>query len=382
MPKNKISTSLSSPAMSSIRVCYVVNAVDETSVPADIATALARYTNIDTEILAWFNASGFEGDDQVPVTELNAPDTVIGADLPTIREACETLKGYDIVQAHHNHSGSFAKLIGWALGKPVVSREGNMRRGFTRLGLLANGLTNPLADRIICNSRAVYDSFMQWEKALIQDKQLELIPNGVEKERIEAGSTLNWSVYDETPVNRQSVVVGTAGLLTEQKDHNTLIRGIAVANSKTDQALELVIAGDGPLEPDLRHLVKKENIEDKVHFLGRLDRQQVYRMLYEIDIYAMPSLWEGFSAAAVEALATGTPAVFSDIPPFRQPYGSIARFHPVGDHDELGHQLALLADDPPRREQIGKRSKNLVLERYTMLEVAKKYSNIYRTIHQ
>jgi hypothetical protein len=140
------------------RVCYVVNSVSATSVPATIATALVDYEDISVDILAWFEGGSFEGDDRVGLTTLNAPRSSLGLDRTTYREARDILHKYDIIQANLNHAGSLAKLIGHQLDIPLVSREGNTRNGFSRKGRIANGLTNALVDRIVPNSQAVYDS--------------------------------------------------------------------------------------------------------------------------------------------------------------------------------------------------------------------------------
>lgn len=364
----------------SLRACFVVNAVDETSVPADIATALVEHTDVEVDVLAWFDAAGFHGDDEVGVTCLDAPDTRLGVDLRTARRARDTLNEYDVVQAHHNHSGSFAKLICAATGTPVVSREGNMRRGFTREGLLLNGLTNPLTDRVVCNSEAVYQSFRDWERWLLPSGKVVIIPNGVDLDRIDAAADSEWTLEDRADVDPESVVVGTAGLLEAQKDQGTLIRGVAAARSLADRPLELVLAGDGPKEPELRALTAELGVEESVHFLGRLEREAVYAMLAATDIYAMPSLWEGFSAAAVEALGSGTPAVFSDIPPFRLPYDDVALFHPPRDHEVLGQRLAQLADDEAKRSELGGAGRSLVEREYTIEHVATRYRDLYRTV--
>lgn len=390
-------------------VCYVVNAVDETSVPADIATALERYTDASVDLLAWFDAERFDGDDLVGVCCLDAPDTTMGIDRRTYREAREHLREYDLVQAHHNHSGAFAKVIARRLGIPAVSREGNMRRGFNRLGRIANGLTNPLSARVVCNSRAVYDSFTRWERAILPASRVTFIPNGVDFERVEAGRSMAWSAVEAAGLARngtagnggrdraagsvgatgsegaagpkgEAVLVGTAGLLTEQKDHRTLVEAIAIARERTDADLHLLIAGDGPLEDELRALATERGVADAVHLLGFLERRQVYAMLDELDVYAMPSRWEGFSAAAVEALGSGLPAVFSEIPPFTEPYEGVARFHPVRDADALAGHLVDLAERPDERERLAREGETLVTETYAMETVARQYRDLYEDV--
>jgi len=363
--------------MVSPRVCFIINAVGKTSVPADIATALVKYTDVKVDVLAWFSAEDFEGSHRINVMCLDAPDTRIGTDRATIARATRILHDYDIIQAHHNHSGSFAKVIARYLGIPSISREGNMRVGFSRKGLFANGLTNPLADRIVCNSCAVYDSFRWWETLLLPESKIVFIPNGVDFERIAAGKRLSWNPREEINAGEETVLISTVGSLTKQKNQRTLIRAMDNVVSQTDQHVELCIAGTGPLESDLRELTNKFTIQDSVHFLGQLERLAVYKLLSQTDIYAMPSRWEGFSAAAVEALATNNAAVFSDIQPFTDPYSGSARFHPICDHGALADHLIELIKNPSKRHELAQSGRQLVKQNYQMKKIARMYEDLY-----
>lgn len=357
----------------------MVNSVGETSVPADIARGLAINTDVKIDILAWFTANEFDNDSELDVTVLDAPDTALGIDRDTYRRAKSYLKDYDFVQAHHNHSGSFAKAICAKMGVPSISREGNMRIGFSRKGLIANGLTNPLADRVVCNSRAVYDSFRWWERALLSAEKLTFIPNGVDFDRIDEGRRHTRDFRDECGIGN-AVLISTAGSLTEQKDHRTLLRAMAAVEERTDRGAHLCIAGSGPLRSELETMCRDFGIEKSVHLLGQLDRLSVYKLLSQTDIYAMPSKWEGFSAAAVEALATSNAAVFSDIPPFTGPYDEVARFHPVSDDKALANVLIDLIKNPGNREELAQEALSLVKEQYRLETVAESYRDLYSEI--
>jgi glycosyltransferase involved in cell wall biosynthesis len=362
------------------RICYVVNAVSETSVPATIAAAVEDHSDFSVDVLAWFDADSFAGDDRVGVRCLDAPRSSFGLDRETVASARNYLQGYDLIQAHHNHSGSFAKLLGYGLGIPLVSREGNTRNGFTRKGRIANGLTNGLADRIVPNSRAVYESFTRWERALIDESDVQIIPNGVDLARIEDARASDYDLRDRLDIPEGALVVGTAAILTEQKAIDVLIKGLGSANERSEQRLDLVIAGDGPARDELEALSDRLGVREQVHFLGMVDRFTVYQLLTRIDIYAMPSRWEGFASAAVEALGAGNACVFSDIDPFLLPYKNVSLFHRVDDADDLASRLAELAEDPDLREQCAQRGRRLVEDKYTLEAVAGEYASLYTDI--
>lgn len=366
--------------MTKENICYVVNAVGPTSVPADIATAVARRSEFETDILAWFNSAEFEKDDVVGVTCLNAPDTSLGIDRRTYRHARDHLSAYDLVQVHHNHSGSFAKVLAERQGIPLISREGNTRDGFTRKGRIANGLTNGLADAIVCVSSAVYESFTRYEQFLIDESDVHIINNGVSFDRLDRAGHDDWSLSDVADVDSNSVVIGNAALLTEQKAYDVLISAVARAADRTDEHLELVIAGDGPLRENLEAQAVKLNLTDSVHFLGMLDRDATYELMRGVDIFAMPSRWEGFSAASVEALGLGTACVFSDIDPFTVPFEDIALFHEVDNVDELADQLVTLAENPQRREALADRAREHIQRHHSMERVVAEYCDLYSEI--
>lgn len=358
------------------RICYVVNAVSGTSVPATIATAVRDYEGLEIDILAWFDADPFDGADRIAVDCLDAPRLTQGLDRTTYREARDILREYDLIQVHHNHSGSFAKTIGWMLGIPLVSREGNTRDGFTRKGRVANGLTNGFADRIVPNSQAVYNSFKRWERWLIDDDDVRIIPNGVDLGRIDEARQAGYSLREEFGIPPNSVIVGTAAMMTEQKALNVLVKALDRA-SRSESRIDLVLIGDGPLRSDIEVLATRLGIDDQVHITGLVDRETVYKILSVIDIYAMPSRWEGFSNAAVEALGAGNPCVFSDIDPFLIPYRDVALFHSIDDSTELAAKLVGLAENPHLRQEYGQRGRALVERKYTIEQVAEAYAELY-----
>lgn len=360
-----------------VRICYVVNSVSETSVPATIAAAVEDHSDFSVDVLAWFDADSFAEDDRVGVTCFEAPRGSFGLDRETVASAREYLQRYDLIQAHHNHSGSFAKLLGYGLGIPLVSREGNTRNGFTRKGRIANGLTNGFADRIVPNSRAVYESFTRWERALIDESDVQIIPNGVDLARIEDARASTYEIRDRLEIPEEALVVGTAAILSEQKAIDVLIKGLRAANDRSEQRLDLVIAGDGPDRAELEALSDRLGVREQVHFLGMVDRFTVYQLLTRIDIYAMPSRWEGFASAAVEALGAGNACVFSDIDPFLLPYKNVSLFHRVDDADGLGDRLAELAENLDLREQYAQRGRRLVEDKYTLEAVAGEYASLY-----
>jgi glycosyltransferase involved in cell wall biosynthesis len=202
----------------------------------------------------------------------------------------------------------------------------------------------------------------------------------VDLDWIDRARETDYDIRTEFDIPSDAIVVGTASVITEQKALDVLVKGIARGNEQTDRRLDLVIAGNGPHRSAIQKLIRSLEIEEHVHFAGMVDRETVYQILGGIDIYAMPSRWEGFSNAAVEALGSGNACIFSDIDPFLLPYRNVAMFHRLDDVCEFVDNLIELAEDPNLRDFYAKKGRNLVEEEYTIEQVAQQYAELYAKV--
>lgn len=104
-------------------------------------------------------------------------------------------------------------------------------------------------------------------------------------------------------------VIGHIGRFCYQKNHDLLI-DIFNEVLKVEKDASLMLIGEGELEQEVKDKVKKLGIEDKVLFLGR--RADAYRYYQAMDLFLLPSRYEGLPVVGVEAQACGLPCVFSD----------------------------------------------------------------------
>ena len=112
----------------------------------------------------------------------------------------------------------------------------------------------------------------------------------------------------ELALDDEAQLLGMACRLVEQKGVSYALEAIRDIHSDYPNA-HLVIAGDGELMHELKHVAAEYEISDNVHFLGW--RADVPQLMAGFDIFLMPSLWEGFGLVAVEAMASGVPGVCS-----------------------------------------------------------------------
>ena len=118
------------------------------------------------------------------------------------------------------------------------------------------------------------------------------------------------AVRAELGIPADAFVIGHVGRFMEQKNHTFLI-DIAAEVARSESNMRLLLVGDGPLRPSIEQKVVEAGLSDKVIFAGT--RPDVSRlMLGAMDVFVMPSLYEGLPLVGMEVQSAGLPLVVSD----------------------------------------------------------------------
>ncbi len=108
--------------------------------------------------------------------------------------------------------------------------------------------------------------------------------------------------------NRDKLLYISIGSLFYIKGHDILIKALSeVAQYTLDW--ELRIVGGGSEEKNLQNLIKQLGLENNIKIIGRKNKQEIISLLYDSDIFILPSRSENFSVAVLEALSAGLPVV-------------------------------------------------------------------------
>lgn len=139
--------------------------------------------------------------------------------------------------------------------------------------------------------------------------KVTIINNAVDLEEYAFSQELRGKYRQELNIPADAFVVGHVGRFMYQKNHAFLIdvfREVARQNSKAI----LMLVGDGELRPDIEQKVASYNLTDKVRFLGlRKDIKKLYNCM---NVFVLPSWYEGLPVVSVEAQANGLSSIFSD----------------------------------------------------------------------
>ncbi len=142
----------------------------------------------------------------------------------------------------------------------------------------------------------------------IRPEKIVTINNGFDIGEIRKLSEEDIPESVEHMIGRKRIVL-TAGRLNSAKNQWHLIRAFKSVKDVVPESL-LIIAGSGELESYLKEITKKLHLEKDVVFLGF--EANVYRFMHRADVFVLPSAFEGFPNALVEALCSGAPCVASD----------------------------------------------------------------------
>lgn len=148
-------------------------------------------------------------------------------------------------------------------------------------------------------------------KFLFGKREFTVIPNAVEAEKFYFNEEIRKSKRSELGLTDE-FVVGHVGRISYQKNHKFLIQIFHELQKKDNKAV-LMLVGVGEKEAEVKRQIKKLGIEEKVRFLGnRSDVSELYQVM---DVFVLPSRFEGIPVVGIEAQFADLPCLFSDKTP-------------------------------------------------------------------
>ncbi len=256
----------------------------------------------------------------------------------------------DIVHTFLLTASLYGRMGAIVAGVPIIiGTEVNIYEHKKPLHALAERLLLRETDRVVVSAESVRAFYMRQVHA--DPAKLDVIYNAVDWSQLQTTASRDEIRRTAGGVPAGAPLAGIIARLTEQKAHRYLFEAMAATPDLA--ALHLLVVGDGELRADLRDRVNRLGLSDRVHFLGA--RRDLGDLLNAIDIFVMPSLWEGLPLSMVLAMGAGLPVVASrvaGIPEVVQD-GVTGMLVPPADVPALGAALSRLVADRALRHTMG-----------------------------
>jgi glycosyltransferase involved in cell wall biosynthesis len=268
------------------------------------------------------------------------------------------------------------KRVGLYRGKLLLSYHGTdvTPPGRTIERLLRRFMFDS-ADHLIACSRSLAERMVsQFD---VPSSKVRVIFNGVDE-----------SVFDgigevDTPLRRDlpGYFVLSIGSFIHRKNHAVLIEAFGRIAHRYP-GLHLCIAGaDGPERPATEELIGTRGLAGRVNLYVAIDQRDVALLLSKAAVCVQTSLAESFPLAVLEAGASGTPIVVSDISGHDEIVedGATGLRFPSGDIDACAAAIAAMLDDPVAARRMGDAQRNRVRSRFTLLTNMQEYESLAAT---
>jgi glycosyltransferase involved in cell wall biosynthesis len=286
-------------------------------------------------------------------------------------------KDIKIVRTHQYHANLYGRLAARLAGVPciVASVHNIYTRDKKRHRRIINRLLARYTDRVVAVSETVKEDILRYDS--IAEDKIKVICNGVNIRRFEFLEKA--PVQSELGIPSGDPVVGTIGRLTTQKGQKYLLE--AVTRLKTVYPrLVLLMIGDGPLKDELVKYARAREVHKNVKFLGT--RRDIPELLSIMDIFVLPSLWEGLGNALIEAMANGKPIITTDIRPIREVVDSekVGILVPVKDSEAIASAVEMLLKDKSLAKNLGEAARKKVILSFNLEDTVKSYENLFEEI--
>lgn len=226
------------------------------------------------------------------------------------------------------------------------------------------------SDRILCCSEGEAE---QGRRAGIVPGLLEVVPNPVDLDRFRPADGAERAAVRHRLGVPDGPVVVCLGRLAPQKGQDLLIAAWRRVVAKVPAAT-LVLVGDGP---DRTRLASASG--SGVRFVGHQD--DVTGWLHAADVVALPSRYEGQSLAVLEAMASGTAVVATDVEGMSEALGDDAgAIVPLGDESALADALVLRLHDPDLAAAEGRAGRARAVRNHDPEAWAERISAVTRSV--
>jgi glycosyltransferase involved in cell wall biosynthesis len=263
---------------------------------------------------------------------------------------------------------------------PARLADPNVRAWKLRAVRLVDGWTaRNLADHFHAITNAVKDAAVQ--TLGIDPNLVTVVGRGRHPGRLgEPSPERRARVRAALGLGRDARVIVTVGRQEFQKAQVDLVSAFdLLAGSRPDAQL-LLVGRVGNQSRALRARIGRSAYRDRIRTLGY--RDDVPDLLAASDVFALPSLYEGFGGAAIEAMALALPVIASRIPVLHEVVEDerSGLLVPPRNPERLAEAIGRVLDDPAENRRLGERGRELFLARFTAEQTHRRMIDLYERL--
>ena len=270
----------------------------------------------------------------------------------------------DVVHTQLSRADWIGRPLARAIGVPVISTIHNVHSRmygaeFTplvaRMGLACDRLSAKFATRFVAVSSGVRRDL---EAHGVPSDRIVVIHNGLNLDRRQPAAPRD-VVRRAWDVSPDDIVVGTVALFKAQKGLSFLVEAARIATAANPR-LRFVHMGDGPLRDDVVRSIAAAGLGDRFRLLDRIPDPMT--LLKGLDMFALPSIWEGLPIALLEAMSAGLPVVGTTVSGIEEviEHNRSGLLVPPADAAALANAILSLAADPVARRRLAEGAANRV----------------------
>lgn len=187
------------------------------------------------------------------------------------------------------------------------------------------------------------------------------------------------SVRSDLGIAQEDIVITSVANLKPEKDLGVLLEAFEDAYTSNPNA-HVLLVGDGPERSKLEKQILSYQSKHHIHFLGL--RDDVKSILYDSDIFVLPTRIEGMSNAILEACAAGLPCVTTNIPTIKDLIidGKTGFLISPGDVTQLASFLKQLVRDTGMRQSVGSAAKDYVEQHHSVEAISSAWNSLFKVL--
>lgn len=228
--------------------------------------------------------------------------------LKELRDFFENHKEYKVVHSHYNTISGV--ILREAKSCRIENRIAHSHTSYPKYRLIEKiykEYSRSLIKSVVTQKFACSQKAGEWLYGINSD--FKVINNGINPVEYLFNVEKRKQIREELNLRECDIVLGHVGRFSDEKNHSFLI-DIFDELLKINKNYKLLLIGDGNTREEIEKKVKTLKLEDSVRFLGV--RKDVKNILQGLDLFILPSIFEGLPVTLVEAQGAGLKCFISD----------------------------------------------------------------------